>query len=58
MNAFTCGVGLAASHKLQACRLASRKIPQDSLELITKSWKDQVSSSFSCRDWCHFSSEL
>jgi len=31
-----------ASHKLQACGLASRKIPQDSLKLITKSWKDQA----------------
>ena len=36
------GVGLLGSHKLHACRLASRKIPSDSLELITRSWKDKV----------------
>ena len=56
LQTFTCGIGLAASHKLQACRLASRKIPPDSLELITKSWKDQVSWCivillFLCRCW-------
>jgi len=35
--------GLTGCHKLQACRLASRKIPSDSLELITRTWKDKVS---------------
>jgi len=40
--------GLTGSHKLHACRLASRKIPSDSLEVITRSWKDRVSWYCAC----------
>ena len=35
-------VAVSGSHKLHACRLAYRKIPSDSLELITRSWNEKV----------------